>query len=123
MRVLVADDSRDGADTLAILLRRRDHEVRVAYDGLSALAAARRFKPQVALLDVQMPRMHGGDVARHLRRQAGLDGIMVVAVSATDPEDNRLARYDGVFDAYLSKPYDLGRLEELLAERRPSAAC
>jgi CheY-like chemotaxis protein len=123
VRVLVTDDSRDAADTLAILLRRRGHEVRVAYDGLSALAVARHFQPQVALLDIQMPRMHGGDVARNLRRQAGPGGIMVVAVSATDPDDSRLDRYDGVFDAYLGKPYDLDWLEELLADRCSSAAC
>jgi CheY-like chemotaxis protein len=122
MRVLVADDSRDAADTLAILLRRWGHEVRVAYDGLSALAAARHFKPRVALLDIQMPRMHGGDVARNLRRQAGPGGALVVATSATDPEDSRLDCYDGVFDAFLSKPYDLDRLEELLAGRCSSAA-
>lgn len=123
MRVLVADDNRDAADTLAILLRRLGHEVQVAYDGLSALAAARHFKPQVALLDVQMPRMHGADVAHNLRRQAGLGGIMVVAVSGTDPDDSCLARYDQVFDAYLGKPCGLDRLEGLLAGRRPSAAC
>ncbi len=123
MRVLVADDSPDAADTLAILLRRLGHEVQVAYDGLSALAAARHFKPQAALLDVQMPGMHGGDVSRHLRRQEGLARALVVATSATDPDDSRLARYDGVFDVYLRKPYDLGRLEGLLADRRPSAAC
>ncbi|HZY83887.1 MAG TPA: response regulator [Gemmataceae bacterium] len=123
MRVLAADDNRDAADTLAILLRRWGHEVRVAYDGLSALTVARHFKPHVALLDIQMPRMHGGDVARNLRRQAGPDGIMVVAASATDPDDSRLARYDGVFDAYLGKPYDLDRLEELLAGCCSSAAC
>jgi CheY-like chemotaxis protein len=122
MRVLVADDSRDAADTLATLLRRWGHEVRVAYDGLSALAAARHFKPQVALLDIQMPGMHGGEVARNLRRQAGFERALVVAASATDPDDSRLARYDGVFDAYLRKPYDLDRLEELLADRCSSAA-
>jgi DNA-binding response OmpR family regulator len=123
MRVLVADDSRDAADTLAILLRRWGHEARVAYDGLSALAVARHFKPHVALLDVQMPKMHGGDVARNLRRQAGHEGIMVVATSATDPDDSRLTPYDGVFDTYLGKPCDLDRLEELLADCCSSAAC
>jgi two-component system, sensor histidine kinase len=115
MRVLVADDSRDAANTLAILLRQWGHEVRVAYDGSAALAAARQFQPQVALLDIQMPKLNGGDVALELRRQAGCDGIMVIATSATDPDDSRLARYDGAFDAYLGKPYDLDQLEELLA--------
>src|SRR5207249_4670258 len=87
MRVLVVDDNRDAADTLATLLRLEGHEVRVAYDGPSALAAARDFEPQVALLDFQMPRMHGGDVALHLRRQAGPEGMTIIAASGVDPDE------------------------------------
>lgn len=115
MRVLVADDSRDAANTLAILLRQWGHEVRVAYDGSAALSVARQFQPQVALLDIQMPKLNGGEVALQLRRRAELEGIVVIATSATDPDDSRLARYDGAFDSFLGKPYDLNQLEELLA--------
>ncbi len=104
MRILVADDSPDAADTLAVLLRRWGHEVRVDYDGLSALRLARRCKPHAVLLDVQMPRMNGAKVARRLRRRAGSERMKVIATSATDPDDGRLAPYDGVFDAYLVKP-------------------
>jgi CheY-like chemotaxis protein len=114
MRILVADDNRDAADTLVMLLEMWGHEVRVAYDGLSALKLARHFKPQVALLDIQMPRMNGGDVARNLRHHAALSGITIVATSASDPDDCRLAEYRGEFDAYLPKPCDSERLEELL---------
>ncbi len=123
MRVLVADDNRDAADTLALLLRVRGHEVRVAYDGQSALALARRFGPDAALLDIQMPKMHGGDVALHLRRQPGSEGMLIVATSASDPDDDRLDGYDGVFDAHLGKPCDFERLEELLAGCGSYAAC
>ena len=58
--------------------------------------------------------MNGGEVALILRRQAVLEGIMIVAESASDPTDGRLARYHRVFDAYLGKPCDLNQLEELL---------
>jgi DNA-binding response OmpR family regulator len=114
MRVLIGDDNRDGADTLATIMRLWGHEVRVAYDGPSALIVARLFRPQVALLDIEMPKLNGGEVAVILRRQTGLKGIMILAESASDPTDGRLARYDGVFDAYLGKPCDLNHLEELL---------
>jgi CheY-like chemotaxis protein len=123
MRVLVADDNRDAADSLAMLLEMWGHEVRVAYDGLSALQVARHFKPQVALLDIRMPEMNGGDVARHLRRHAALGGIMIVATSASDPDDCRLAQYRGEFDTYLPKPCDPERLEELLAGSGSYASC
>lgn len=123
MRILVADDNRDAADTLATLLRLWGHEVRVAYDGLMAILAARDFKPHCALLDIQMPRLNGGDAALYLRSQPELEGIFIVAASATDRNDPRIARYDGAFDAYLSKPCDLEQLAELLASSHSHAAC
>lgn len=123
MRVLVADDNRDAADTLAMLLEMWGHEARVAYDGVSALKAARRFKPEVALLDIRMPALNGGEVARQLRRRAGFGGIMVIATSASDPDDSRLARYHGEFDAHLRKPCDPALLEELLTGGRSCATC
>ncbi|HZV05387.1 MAG TPA: response regulator [Gemmataceae bacterium] len=114
MRVLVADDNRDAADTLATILRLWGHEVRVVYEGTSALIVARCFRPHVVLLDIQMPKVNGCEVALNLRRQVGREQMLLVAVSASDPLDYRLARYDGVFDASLGKPCDLDRLEELL---------
>jgi DNA-binding response OmpR family regulator len=123
MRVLIGDDNRDAADTLATILRLWGHEVRVAYDGTSALVVAHLFRPHVALLDIEMPKMNGGEVALNLRRQAGLEGMILVAESASDPTDVRLARYDRVFDAYLGKPCDLQRLEELLQAGDSRAFC
>lgn len=121
VRVLVADDNRDAAESLAILLRLWGYEVQVAYDGLAALKLAYRFHPQIALLDIQMPRLHGGEVARRLRASHVLDGILVIATSANSPDDDRFGRYDGLFDTYLVKPYNLDRLEQLLANCRAGA--
>jgi CheY-like chemotaxis protein len=123
MRVLVADDNRDAADTLAMLVEIWGHEVRVAYDGLSAVKASRHFKPDVALLDIHMPGMNGGDVARNLRRQPGAERIMIVATSASDPDECGLAEYRGEFDAHLPKPCDPDLLEELLAACGSHASC
>jgi DNA-binding response OmpR family regulator len=116
MRILLVDDNRDAADTLGTLLRLRGHKVQVAYDGFTALAVARRFEPEAALLDIEMPRMHGGKVALALRRQAGSEGLRIIAMSASDTDDDRVAAYNDVFDDYISKGSDLGRLEELLAD-------
>jgi CheY-like chemotaxis protein len=79
------------------------------------MALASNFKPHAVLLDIEMPRVNGGEVALSLRRQSGCDGTLIVATSAGDPDDPRLARYDGAFDALVSKPCDLERLAELLA--------
>ena len=70
MRVLVADDNRDWADTLAALLRNHGHEVRATYDGREAVEAAREFHPQVVILDVAMPRMTGYEAGRLFSRAA-----------------------------------------------------
>jgi CheY-like chemotaxis protein len=115
LRVLVADDNHDAADTLAILLQLCGCEVCVSYDGLSALRAVPRFKPHVALLDVMMPKVHGAEVARRLRQSAAADEApLLVATSGADPADDRLESYEGVFDAYLVKPYSFDEIHELL---------
>src|SRR6516165_1030927 len=103
MRVLVVDDNRDAADTLATVLRLWGNEVRVVYDGASALIIARRFEPHAALLDIQMPETNGGQVALNLRRQAGLEEMILIALSASNPTDARLDGFDGVFDAYFGR--------------------
>jgi CheY-like chemotaxis protein len=112
-RVLLADDVPDNVDSLRILLQLWGHEVRVALDGAEAVEVAAAFKPHVALLDIRMPRMHGAEAARRIREL--LPEVRIFALSATDRNDPLLAGYDGVFDDYLSKPYNLDHLEKLLA--------
>jgi DNA-binding response OmpR family regulator len=114
MRILVADDNRDAAQTLATILRLWGHKVEIAFDGPSALTLARHFEPEVALLDIQMPHLNGGDVAFRIRRQSYGKRIAIMAVTATDAHDQCVAQYNGLFDAYLPKPCDLDRLEQLL---------
>jgi CheY-like chemotaxis protein len=122
LRVLVVDDYPDSAETLRILLYLWGHEALVAPDGPSALRAAPAFRPDLALLDIQMPRMHGGELARRLRRLPGLRHLRILALSATEPDDPRLAGYAGVFDGHLGKPFSLDDLERLLACHAPCHA-
>jgi len=118
MRVLIADDSRDAADTLAILLRRWGHEVRVAYDGLSALAVARHFKPHVALLDVQMPGRSGLDLTRAIRASTELSATHVILLTSKAQAADIEAGLAAGANAYLTKPFSP---RELLARIRASS--
>ena len=95
----------------------------MALDGRAALKTAESLRPDVVLLDIEMPGLHGGEVARRLRRLPGLGEVFLVATSATDPCDPRLADYSGVFDLHLPKPYPLDDLEALLAGRAAHAGC
>ena len=121
LRILVVDDYPVAADTLRILLELWGHEVVVAHSGQQALEAAASFGPDAVLLDIQMPRMHGGELARRLRRLPGLERVLMIATSWTESCDPRLAGHEQAFDDYLTKPFNLERLERLLASRAPAS--
>ena len=80
-RLLVVDDNRDAADSLAAMLRLSGHAVQVAYDGASAMALAETVRPDVMLLDLGMPQTSGYDVARWVRRQPGGAGVKLIALT------------------------------------------
>jgi CheY-like chemotaxis protein len=122
LRILVVDDNRDAADSVALLLRLWGHTVEVAYDGQAAISAAVSFKPQAVLLDVSMPSMHGGIVARRLRELAQFRAAMIIATTANHVDDPRLDEWRRYFDSFLAKPYNLATLEELLAHHAASQA-
>ncbi|MCU0760622.1 MAG: PAS domain-containing protein [Steroidobacteraceae bacterium] len=113
-RVLVADDNRDAADSLGLILGMSGHEVRVAHGGREALAAAATFDPEVVLLDIGMPDMNGYDVARALRAAPGGGQLQLIALTGWGhPDDKRRAAEAG-FDRHLTKPVDPAELEALL---------
>jgi CheY-like chemotaxis protein len=114
-RVLVVDDSTDSAESLARLLRRWGHEVRVAYDGPSALAAARSTAPEVVLLDIGLPGMDGYEVARQLRQDPDLNDTVLVALTGYGQATDRRQTHNAGFDQHLIKPVDPGLLRTLLA--------
>jgi len=119
-RILVVDDNVDAARTLAELLGLDGHEAHLAHDGPSAVESARRLRPDVVLLDIGLPGFSGLEVARRLRQEPSLAGLLLVAVSGwVQPEDRDRSREAG-FDHHLAKPVDVAALERLLA-RAPGA--
>ena len=114
--VLVVDDSRDCAESLALLVRLWGHEAVVAYDGPAALEAARSRTPDVVLLDIAMPKMDGYELARRLRQVAGLEEALFVAVSGHGNEaDVRRCQEAGI-DCHFLKPVDPAELEKALGK-------
>ena|SRR5690349_9039267 len=115
MRILVADDNHDSADAFALLLQLTGHEVRTAYSGSDALAAAGKFHPDLALLDIGMPGMTGYEVARGIRAAEWGRNMVLVAVTGWGQDDDKQRAEDAGFDHHLTKPLDISVLEPLLA--------
>jgi PAS domain S-box-containing protein len=113
-RVLVADDNRDSADTLAAMLEMVGHDVRVCYDGVNALTQAELFRPDVMLLDIGMPVLNGLELASRIRERPWGERIRLIALTGWgQPEDLKRSERAG-FDHHLVKPVELSRLQELL---------
>lgn len=113
LRVVVVDDNVDAAESLADLLRLHDHDVRVAHDGLTGLATARGFRPDVVLLDIGLPGMDGYEVARQLRAD-NTHTMLLVAISGYGREEDRqLAREAGIAHHFV-KPIQFQSLQSLL---------
>lgn len=114
MRILIVDDNRDAADTLATLVELWGHTPSVAYDGEEGLRAALKTLPHCLILDINMPKMDGYTLAQQVRRETGLAGAKLLALSANaDPGHARRAEESG-FNYRLTKPADLVELERLL---------
>jgi signal transduction histidine kinase len=121
VRILVVDDNVDAARSLGLLLTMQGHETALAHDGAGALEAARTFRPQLVLLDIEMPGMSGYEVARRFRQQPDWRDVVLVALTGWgQPDDLRRCREAG-FDQHLTKPAESGAIEKLLAELGPPA--
>jgi CheY-like chemotaxis protein len=114
LRVVIVDDCRDSANSLAVLMRHWGHDVRVAYSGAAALEIALTYQPDVLLLDIAMPKMNGLELAQRLRRLPALDNSLLVAITGYADEAHRLLGADAGFDLYLIKPVHPPTLEELM---------
>jgi CheY-like chemotaxis protein len=114
-RILIIEDHRDAAESLQLLLELSGHEVEVAFDGPSGLEAARRFRPEVVLCDVGLPRgMDGYDVARAFRADPDLRACYLVALTGYGQAEDQRTALEAGFDRHLTKPVDLGVLEQVL---------
>ena len=115
-RVLVVDDNRDAADTLAMMIEMLGHEVRRLYDPHAVIADIASFHPEVVFLDVGMPGLSGYELAPQLRSLPGLEDVSIVAVTGWgQPEDRRRTQAAG-FDEHLVKPPALDAIQRLCSE-------
>jgi len=115
-RILVVDDNRDSAESLAMLLKLSGNETHTAYDGLEAVEAAATFKPNLVLLDIGLPKLNGYDAARKIREQPWSKGMVLVALTGWGQEEDRQRSREAGFDGHIVKPVDLTALMKLLAE-------
>lgn len=113
-RILVVDDNRDSASTIADVLRLWGHEVQVAFDGHEALAQAERECPDVVLLDIGLPGIDGYEVADRLRKETVTRGLTLIAMTGYGQQEDRERALAAGFDHHLTKPVDMKELQSLL---------
>ena len=120
-RILVADDNRDAAESLAALLELEGHEVTLAYDGADALLAYERVRPQVCLLDIGMPLRTGNEVAAEIRSRDDGHSPTLVAITGWGQDADRTLALASGFDHHMTKPVDPAQLLRLIGEARSGA--
>jgi CheY-like chemotaxis protein len=119
-RILIVDDNEDGAESLALLLQVAGHETHMAHDGLAAIEAAERLRPDAVLLDIGLPRMNGYEVCSRIRKAAWGKNVVLVALTGWGQEEDRHRSREAGFDAHMVKPVDFDALLNLVASL-PSA--
>jgi CheY-like chemotaxis protein len=115
-RILVADDNRDAASSLATLLTLDGHDVRVANDGAQALVEAESFRPHVALLDIGMPKRNGYEVARTIRAAGWGRSMVLAAVTGWGQDEDKRRAMEAGFDQHFTKPLDLDVLAAFVTD-------
>jgi CheY-like chemotaxis protein len=114
-RFVVADDNRDSADSLAMMLRLAGHDVVTAYDGRQAIERLRERQPDVAIVDIGMPEYDGYEVARTVRREPWGQSLLLVALTGWGQPADRQRATEAGFDHHFTKPIDPARLDDVLA--------
>jgi signal transduction histidine kinase/ActR/RegA family two-component response regulator len=120
-RILVVDDNEDAANSIGKLLRKIGHDVRITYDGMSALEIAKEFRPETVLLDLGLPILDGYETARQLRVMYSKGRLLLVALSGYGQEEDRKKTEEAGFDYHLVKPFDTHALREILNSWTPQA--
>ena len=118
-RILVVDDNRDSADSLASMLTFMGHEVQTAYSGRDALATAASFEPALIFIDVGMPDLNGYEVTRLIRAESWGRTIRVIALTGWGQESDRARSKEAGCDDHLVKPVELAALEGVLGDQAP----
>ena len=114
LRVLMVDDSDDGATSLALLLQVWGHTTRIAHDGPQAIEAAREFRPDIVFLDIGLPVMDGYEVCRRLRDNPDLSRTIFVALTGWGGEEDKKRAQDAGFAFHLVKPVNPDQIEDVL---------
>jgi CheY-like chemotaxis protein len=114
-RVLVVDDNRDAAESLAALLTLLQHETRQVHDGAAAIAATQEFQPDVVFMDIGMPFMSGLEAARAIRRMPLARQPTIVALTGWSQDADRERSHEAGIDQHLVKPIELDALRRVLA--------
>jgi PAS domain S-box-containing protein len=121
-RVMVVDDNPDAAESLALLLELQGHEVRTAHDGPGAVALAREFRADLAIVDIGLPGLSGYEVARRIRAQDGGADMLLVALTGWGQAQDKQAAMDAGFDRHLTKPVAPEQLDALFLLKAESKA-
>jgi PAS domain S-box-containing protein len=115
LRILIVDDNRDGADSLAMMLRIMGNDTRTAYEGQEGVDVAGEFRPEVLLLDIGLPKLNGYEACRNIREQAWGKGVVMIAMTGWGQDDDRRRSHEAGFDHHLVKPVDPQELMKMLA--------
>ena len=121
-RVLVVDDNRDAAESVALYLQLEGHEVKAVGDGLQALACLAVFAPQVVVLDIGLPQLDGYEVARRLREMPAGRDVLLVALTGYGQKEDRARALAAGFDRHFVKPTDPRALVQLIAQWQSGAS-
>jgi len=113
-RILVVDDNRDAAASLAMLMQMTGHEAFTVGDGPAALEAMEKHRPEVVLLDIGLPTMNGYEVCRRAREQPWGNDMLIIALTGWGQEEDRRKSRDAGFDGHLVKPVEYAALNALL---------
>jgi CheY-like chemotaxis protein len=116
-RIVVIDDNQDAAESLAMLLRLKGHDVQIAYDGPSGLALALDGAPDCVLVDIGLPGMDGYEVAKRLRSRDGNGRTLLIALTGYGQQEDRARSQQAGFDHHLVKPVAQNVLEDVLRAR------
>lgn len=116
LRLLIVDDNRDAAISMAMLLRLRGYEVQVAHSGSAAFEVLETYLPDAVFLDIGMPGMDGFEAARRLRQQPRLKNLLLIALTGWGQQEDRRRTAEAGFDHHLVKPPKLESVEHVLAQ-------
>jgi CheY-like chemotaxis protein len=119
LRILVVDDNRDSAESLALMLQMIGHDARSATDALSGLETAATFRPEVMFLDIAMPRLSGYDLAKRIRGQHWGRGLSLIAMTGLSRADDQRQARDAGFNHHLVKPVEFEEVLRLLDRSVP----